>query len=333
MKKILTLIFCLLLVSCGTNRDLEQAKEELLNGTNTGTSTESVSENETSSDNVNTKDATKSEGITIRHSSGTPLLDFDTLSLDDVLAGEIEIRGTADTSVEKIEVLFSNNNSDFPNDKYILQTYKGKGGSFRYVASSKNQVLDFWKNSYEFRAYTGKEYETSFVDINLPREDLNSQDEKREDESVLIGPEDDILSINLPTSSKYGEPIRLGEKWFTYSQIKGLEVNKKIIEDLTCETVTDYLKKSLGGWFYWNSCRDIVKDKGIHFNVVRLDGDEYVYERHYVDFKHGLYGTYELERGTGVDSDSIAEKNTELKEKTYDVEDIVDGLMQDIVKS
>ncbi len=86
-------------------------------------------------------------------------------------------------------------------------------------------------------------------------------------------------------------------------------------------------------WYYWNTCRDIVKDYGIKFNVLRLDGEKYIYERHYIDAKHGLYATYELETGTGISKENIAEKNTEFKTREFLSLEVVDDLMKDIVKS
>ena len=139
------------------------------------------------------------------------------------------------------------------------------------------------------------------------------------------------MLLNLPTASKYGEPIRLGETSFTYSGIKGFEAEKKILPAVTCETLSEYLKESQSSYYYWNTCRDIVKEKGIKFNLIRLQGENYVYERHYIDTINGLYGVVELERGTGVDKDSIAEKNTELKDQDFPLMQITDDLMKDIV--
>lgn len=36
----------------------------------------------------------------------------------------------------------------------------------------------------------------------------------------------------------------------------------------------------------------------------------YVYEKQYIDFTHGLLASYELERGTGVNKDTLQEKLT-----------------------
>jgi len=93
------------------------------------------------------------------------------------------------------------------------------------------------------------------------------------------------------------------------------------------------LRGRINTWFYWNTCRDITKDLGIYFNVLRLEGEKYIYERHYLDFKHNLYGVYELETGTGVTQDTIAEKNNELKEREFSSLEVVDMLMRDIVTS
>jgi hypothetical protein len=123
----------------------------------------------------------------------------------------------------------------------------------------------------------------------------------------------------------------LWETSFTYTQIKGLEIQKQILWEVSCDDVTEFLAEKLSTWYFWNTCRDIVKDKGIKFNVIRLAWDEYIYERHYIDFTKWLYGTYELETGTGVDKDTIEDKNTELKEKSFPTIEIVDDLMKDIL--
>jgi hypothetical protein len=51
-------------------------------------------------------------------------LDFDEISEDLLTTGEVTISGTAGSDVDKIEVFFTNPNSTFSNDRYVLQTYK-----------------------------------------------------------------------------------------------------------------------------------------------------------------------------------------------------------------
>jgi len=323
MKKyILFGLILLLLSSCGESKELTKAKDDLLDRTVVETTTE-----EDNSEKEKKNVYVDQDHLRISPTTSMQYLQFDSFWKDDLQDGEVIISWDADSDVEKIQVLFSNNDSDFPDDNYTLQTYELWSQSFKYIASSKNQVLDFWKNVYTFRAYKWKEYSETEITIIFREEQETSWTETK-----LIGSEDDILTIDLPSSSKYGEPVRLGEESFTYSDIKGLEISKEIIPQVSCEDITDFLWERINTWYYWNTCRDLVKDdKGIYFNVLRLDWDQYIYERHYIDFLHGLYATYELETGTWVDSENIAEKNTEFKEQDFTTTDLVDGLMRDII--
>ena len=138
----------------------------------------------------------------------------------------------------------------------------------------------------------------------------------------------------LPKSVEYGEPLRIGEKSFTYNQLKGLEIEQEILPtDFTCEGITDFLTERLKTWYFWNSCRDIIKERWISFQVIRISGEEYIYEKHYLDLIHGLYAVFELERWIGVDKEMLPEKNQELREKEFPVLEVVDKLMRDIVQS
>jgi len=321
--------FLFLAVSCWESQELRDAKAELLNN-QTPSEERTTAESEiTSNSSIRSENTLISwENVQIIPQTTEQYLDFDSISEADIADGEVVISGSADSSVEKIQVLFSNSDSDFPDDNYTLQTYTPESESFRYIASSKNQVLDFGKNTYTFRAYSGKEYtETDVILIHSKSEEISGT------ETRLIGGEDNTLFIDLPKSSEYGEPVQLGESSFTYSGIKWLEVSRELIPDVSCETLTDFLTERLNTWYYWNTCRDLIQNDAIYYNVISLSGEEYIYERHYIDFQNGLYATYELERGTGVDSENIADKNTELKEVAYETTTIVDGLIRDIIQN
>lgn len=328
MNKIILLLSLLFVfASCGTSQnEIESAKQDLL--------WETVPQVIEPQEIENTKlveavDSLNGPIQIIEIDRNSPL-SFDTISEHSLTTGEVIITWNALPDVEKIEVFFTNPTSKYPDDRYMLQAYKSGDATFKYIASSKNQVLDFGQNEYVFRAYSEwKEYETKII---LEVED-ESSDEETGTKSNIIGPEENTISINLPTSSKYGDPIMLGESSFTYSQIKGLEVQKEILDIVSCDTLTEYLSERLNVWYYWNTCRDIVKDKWIKFNVIRLDEQEYVYEKHYVDFTHGFYWVYELEAWKGVDSENIKEKNEALKNRDFPSLEIVDDLMKDIVNT
>lgn len=329
MKKIFFLFLCsIFLVSCGASQeDISDAKQKLLQ-TNEGQTEQTVSQ---SSEETQEKviDTPKKKNIQIIPQDDLGLLEFDEILESSLVTGEVKISGTAVSTVEKIQVLYSNPTSSYPDDDYTLQTFKPWDESFRYMASSRHQVLDFGENNYIFRAYSGDTTSETKIVLNVPDEN----EETVGIEKQLIGVEDNTVLIDLPTSSKYGEPMKLWESSFTYTQIKGLEIEKKIFSELACEWVTDFLKSEINTWFYWNTCRDIVKEKGIKFNVIRLDGENYIYERHYLDLVHGFYGIYELEKGTGVTSENIADKNNALKEQDFPSIEVVDDLMKDIVNS
>jgi len=78
-----------------------------------------------------------------------------------------------------------------------------------------------------------------------------------------------------------------------------------------------------------------VKEKGISFYVIYLSGDTYTYQKHYIDYVHGFYASYDIETGTGVDKDTISAKNDELKENNerFAKVAITDDLMKKIVNT
>jgi len=324
MKKIIIFIlFLSVLTWCGTSQgDIDSAKQELLGDTQKIEDTEKLITPEETTD--------KKSLVQIIPRDENNFLEFDTISELSLQTGEVIITWNTNIMVDSIDVLFTNPTSKYPDDNYTLKAFKSGDESFKYIASSKNKVLDFGQNEYIFKAYSGKEVSETKIIL-----EVLSKDEQEIEwvESNLIGTEENTILIDLPTSSKYGEPMKLWEAVFTYTQIKWLEINKEILEIVSCETLTDYLSERINTWYYWNTCRDIVKDKGIKFNVIRLEGDTYIYERHYIDFVHGFYGVYELETWEGVTSENISDKNTELKEREFPSLDVVDDLMKDIVNT
>jgi len=255
-------------------------------------------------------------------------LDFNAISEADLQAGEVELSGTTLVDVDKITVSFTNKTSDYPDDFYTLKTFKPGADSFKYLASSRFKVLDFGVNTYLITAYSGRE--TSETRIVLA---LWEEDESVEDESKLVGVEENVELVDLPTSQSFGKPLMLGEDAFTYSEIDNLEVKKISVPELSCDNVTDFLSNNINTWFYWNTCRDLLKDKVITFYVVKLNGEEYVYEKHYVDYVNSFYGVYDVQTGTWITKDNIAEKNKELKALNEEFENTtqVDRLFKEIV--
>ncbi|MDQ7008902.1 MAG: hypothetical protein Q9M94_01270, partial [Candidatus Gracilibacteria bacterium] len=219
--------------------------------------------------------------------------------------------------------------------------------------NSKFKVLDFGLNKYIFTAYNGNIESVLELQVLVSINDNELLDGKikaetffgKEEETKtaeLIGDEEDLVFTELPEGGTFGNVIKLGEKSFTYSDIKGFEVKKEILAKINCSKnedtdkyfVTEFLNDRQKS-YYWNTCRDLIKDKGISFYVIRLDGEKYFYEKHYIDLLHGFYGVYELETGEGVDKDNISEKNKELKEKNREFKntEIVDDLFKKIINN
>ncbi len=342
MYKILVFIFVLFSLSaCGQSQsDIDAAKQKLLQWEWESSweisqtwswelSAQTWSEDALTQEVQDEDSSNKQKRVQVIPQTAEQFLEFDAIDESKIASWEIEISGTTNTRVDKIQVLFSNRESEFVNDDYTLQTFEEGDKEFRYVASSRNKVLDFGENTYTFRAYSGKEITETRIMIRV--NEWFSEDSSVERQ--LIGSQDDTALVDLPTSTAYGEPVKLGEQSFTYSQIKGLEIGKEVFEKPSCAWLTEFLRGRINNWFYWNTCRDLVAGEGIFYNVIRLDGDEYVYERHYVDFVHGFYGSYELERGEWVTKDTIQQKNTELKSQQFESVKVVDQLMRDIINS
>lgn len=233
--------------------------------------------------------------------------------------------------------------------KYIIFTLVLAGIVYLLYPSTDKQALDEAKNRLNSQSELSQNISEEQVisEEKTPAEEVKtsetlqtSEEEKIQenvvfsDEALLVTDENTSeLYQKLPTSALYGDPLRISETSFTYSGVKGLEIRENIFPtEMTCEGITDYLSETLNSWYYWNTCRDIIKDKWIKFNVLRLEWENYIYERHYFDFVHGLYGVMELERGLGITSDMLPEQNKAFSEKEFPVLEVVDELIRDIVK-
>ncbi len=340
MKKILfTILLSILMFSCSWwNQKIEDAKKDLLqNKSNLSTETKNA-------DDVLEKEEVKKEkianNIKIKYLTEEKYIKLDPIDESQLKTWEIKITWETLSYVDKIEVSFINKTSDFPEDNYTLKKFKAWWDSFKYIASSRFRVLDFWENIYTFKAYSGEKVSMLELIIYLKEpddEEIDNKNEKQKEdfEPKLIWTEDDTVFLNLPVSDDFWRPILLWEDIFTYSLIDELKIQKKNVWDLTCENLTEFLKENINSWFYWNTCRDIEKDKWISFYVIELNGENYIYEKHYVDFIHGFYWIQWLEKGEWVTSDIIKEKNDELKEQNdnFSVLEKTDLLFKKIVNN
>lgn len=336
MKRIFFLVVCVFLVSScfGKSAQIEQAKQQLLQtGATSDISLETPLPPISQDNQENTLSQEESVNppmVQILPLTENQLIEINIIPESDVNDGEIQISGRTLESVDTISVSFSNPTSDFPDDDYTLQTFNSGDATFRYNASSRSQVLDYGKNTYIFTATRGDTTSQTEVSIIV----LNGADQTITFEEKVIGTEENSVIVDLPQSEVFGEPLSLGTSSFTYSGIEGLEITKQEVSEITCEGLTQYLSDTINTWYYWNTCRDIVKDEGISFYVLRLTGDEeYVYQKHYVDYVHGFYAVYDIETGTGIDKENISEKNTQFKERNDTLQNVdqVDILIRSIL--
>lgn len=355
IKNIIILIFLsLFLTSCfWDSKEVIKAKQDLWIIENTPTFDlvdKTKVEEEKKEENT---DVGYDPRISIKQISWEKILELEELKYIDFKNGHAKIIWKTLWFVSKIKVEFSNENSTYPNDDYVLWKFKSWGESFEYNANSKYKVLDFGLNKYIITAFTpGWEsilelkVLVSVKDdeyLNWKSEDISDLEKKDETSTnKLIWEENNIVFAELPEWWDFGNVVKLWEKSFTYSDIKWFEVKKEKLENIDCWKnentntyfVTEFLWERQNSWYYWNTCRDLIKDNGISFYVTRLSWDDYFYEKHYLDFVHGFYGVYEIEKGQWVDKDNISDKNKELKElnETFKQTEIVDNLFKKIIK-
>ncbi len=374
MKKILILsFFIIFLFSCSfwKKTDIEQAKKELLNQNNNQIESVKTEENipKLTKENALTGTTKKEKQIEENKIMGNKpnykvekltqdqFIEIDDLSnkLENVISW-IEITWKTLTGVDKIVVRFENKTSDFPIDVYTLGQFKPGDKTFVYRAKGEFKVLDYWENEYIFEAYSKGKISKTKIIINIPKEiketshnikNTNNLDETISYEKKLIWDWSGAVYLSFPKSPVFWDPLNVGTDLITYSNIDNLEIKRVEISSGTvnCDNMTDYLKENIWGWFYWNTCRNIIKDKWISVYVLKLDWDKYVYEKIYFDYNHWLLGTYIVKDNISADkenvSEDIANKNLELKQTNKDSQTayenypelkIVDKLFYEIVR-
>lgn len=344
MKKIIFLSLFLFLSSCGNSSEIQQAKQEILNSNQTQESLSNSWATLQSGTGAQEESLPLGNSVEIRSLWENSYLSFDPLDAASLNSGEVSFRGMAAEGVEKIIVTFENTTSKFPRDQYTLQNFKLGDSKFSYLASSRFQVLDYGTNIYTFTAYKGKEFTQTEIEVFIAAEALPEKVEISPDvqyDDKVLGTENTSIDIKLPSSTTYGNPISTSQTSLTYSNIEGFEIIKEDVSALSCENLSEVLQEKLATWFYWNNCRDFISvkegeaKKALSFYVIRLEGQNYVYEKQYIDLLHWLRASIILEKGSWVDKDTIEAKNTELKERNtlFIQSQITDDLMKKIIVS
>jgi hypothetical protein len=330
VKIILVLLMSFLLTSCfNSNNNINKAKKEMWI-VNEGVTWISDSKIEKSKESILEEKIIEKEvsKVEITPLTKEQFLEIDSLEWEDLLDGKVEITWKTLANVDKIIVNFANESSVFPIDKYTLKQFEAGGKTFLYRAFTKYETLDFWKNIYVLEAYSWDKVAKLQLVLNVIKDEPKVETVKKEkvyqDLSVDTLPSNDMFWI-----------AKDNWNWIiSYSNIKWLEIRKEIISNLACDTVTSSLADSIDGWFFWNTCRPIETDEWIAFFVIRLDWEEYVYEKHYYLSYQGIYAVLELKRWTWVTNQNISEKNTALKgtNDSYSLIWITNDLFKQILK-
>ncbi len=270
--------------------------------------------------------------------SWNDILTLDTLTESDLVNWEVDLTWKIKAHVDSIRVLYSNKDSDYPDDDYSLQQFVSGSDKFLYRAHSKYQTFDYGTNVYTIIMTSWKE--VSKLEFTIYYPDLDNTEGVDENKETVNT--DKIDSSKLPTSWVYGSPVKLWENKFTYSDVKGFQVEKHSVLDVSCESnqVTKIIWEKTSAWSWWNTCRPSVNKNYVTYYAVNMKDGNYVYSKHY--FSKEYYAIVELQ--TWIDeswntletvsdkNDWLKANNNRLKEKNSDFEivKITDTLFENI---
>lgn len=283
----------------------------------------------------------KRETFVVESLTPEQFLEFDTFSQSDLDDMEIELTGKTLANVDSIRVLYSNDDSDFPDDDYTLGQFEAGNERFLYRAFKEYKVFDYGTNVYTFIAKSWEKESKLQLTIFYPEESVVEYEETSALESTATS---EINLDMLPRGSEYGNPVKVSESTVSYSDIPWLEISAKIDREFVCEN--DYILSqadALDLWIiWWNTCIPTADKKSLSFYILSIKDGVYTYAKHYVSLEY--YGILELESEeieNYDDLESIADKNTWLKEKnlelkkkndTFSLVEITDNLFKEIIK-
>ncbi|MBW7954627.1 hypothetical protein H3C61_02340 [Candidatus Gracilibacteria bacterium] len=296
MKKLIILLLPLFLYSCfGDSQEVENAKKELLNNNENNKSL--VDENIDKDKNLDeikeeTKEETKENSYEINYLTDK-FLEIKDIKDISLIKDGFDINGIVNNpDIDKITVNFENKTSSFPKDNYTLKTFKKGDKTFLYRAYKKYETLDFGTNKYEINGYVGENLVSKIeIIVNIEKNDTSFN-------SGAIIPD-------------------IGEEKIVFSgDEENLDIQKiSGLDDITCENIDEFLKNNYT-WYYWNTCRSFGENI-FYVNVLSLSGENYNYERLYLDILNNNFAKILIETGTGVSKDNLKDKNDELKTKEF----------------
>ncbi len=353
MKKIIIstiIIFFISSCSFSNNDEVQKAKQELLSNNTKTTKIEKLDKSKTLTWEI--KNEKKSFLNNIPTFKIEKLTDDQFIEIDDLsdkmknVINWIEITWKTLTKVDKIEVIFENKDSIYPIDDYILGQFKPWDKNFVYRAKPRFKVLDYWVNTYLFKAYSWDKVSETKVIINIPKNIDNNVESSNDDtvsyEKKLVWNWSWTVYLSFPKSEVFWNPLNVWTDTITYSNIDDLIIKRQEFDSwsVNCSNMTDYLKSKIDSYFYWNTCRDIIKGKWISVYVLKLNKDKktYSYEKWYFDYNHKLIWYYVINKDIKVNDENILNdiknKNKELKEKndSFDKVKVVDSLFKEIIR-
>lgn len=333
MKKIILLsVFIFALTSCfwwGNKNNLNDAKNDLLSWSSTNSTNVEKNVDSSVSETWATNEVKSDSSVKIssKYLTVEKFLEIDDFSAEEFSDLKQEITWKVLENVDKIDISYSNIDSGKHED-FSLKKFKSGDKTFMFRAFKEYNTLDYGKNVYQIKASSGDRFSILQYTIVLDNPETSAKATKNE-----------ILDISaLPTSSVFWNPNELWNGKVTYSDIKGLELEKVGKIDLKNDetSVTDFLKTKYKNIFYWNTKRILANhEDALSFFVVRVEWKKYFYEKHYYTWKY--YATLSLEEGDFTAEWNISEKaealselNKTLREKnnTYTMIKIADILFQ-----
>jgi len=360
MKKVIKLLIVVLLISCLSSCFNKQEDDDIIEAkkkmgiieqeNNTNKIDANLDNNPIEEIENNSEDETdlnqsieKEKNIEIINLTDEVFLEFDSLDWVNLLSWEVEISWNTIASVDEISVEFTNGTSDYPDDNYKLQKFKSWDKDFIYRAFSNYETLDFWTNEYLFTAKSGDKVSKTKIILKVIKEEKV--------QNLSNNYTWDIDFEALPIWENFWEPKQIWNWKITYSDIKWLEIEKKDSHNLGCsknpETdnyyVSELLDESISWYYWWNTCRPFWNNDWISFFVLRLDWNNYIYEKH-IYLNNWIYWVYELSTWENLVSDTddwntkssiLQEKNNELKENNseFTVVEIINDLFTKILNN
>ena len=265
--------------------------------------------------------------ITFNHISWEEILSLDELVYSDFEKGNAKISWNIEWNASEVQVTFSNNDSNFETDVFVLQRFKAWDKMFEYHVNAKFEVLDYGLNRYEFKITHDWGVSVSELLVNVLEDEGISEDTVKKDKEFIIK-----MKAELKNNLVYIREWTYGYKWIYWLEFTTLD--KADIRWLSCNldkwasTLNLFIRNDLGEnnwWFFWNTCRRNNNGAQMSFFLLTQNEGVYSYEKRYIDLESGIYWSYVLEKwkwGKNQTMEDLLYYNTQLKKENEDYKSI-----------